>query len=297
MRKILSCALLYAAFLLLPLSANAFTCMANGVAISTSANVNVYVTLQPQLEPNQNLVVNLGDSIKCKNDLPQYYKDPIRVGTSSAYGGALANFNGSMKYYGVSYPFPTTTATAYVDHTWSTYQPWQTVLYLNATGAAGGVVIEAGSLIATLRLEKGGSDVQVITWNIYAANSVIVPTGGCDVSSRDVNITLPDYPGMAEVPLRVHCAKNQNLSYFLSGTTVDTARTIIKNTASASPAEGVGIQLSNASGILPMQNNISLGSVGTSPVSLGLKAQYARTGPQVVAGNVQSVVEVTFVYE
>ncbi|HFR1153832.1 TPA: hypothetical protein ACHURF_003721, partial [Shigella flexneri] len=39
------------------------------------------------------------------------------------------------------------------------------------------------------------------------------------------------------------------------------------------------------------------GSVGTSAVSLGLTANYARTGGQVTAGNVQSIIGVTFVYQ
>jgi len=297
MKKGIAFSLLCTALLLLPLGASAFTCMANGTPLSSSGTVSVYVTLEPELQPNQNLVVNLGDSIKCKNDLPQVYLDPIRVGTSSAYGGALTNFKGSMRYYGVSYPFPTTTATAYVNHTWSDYRPWDVVLYLTATGAAGGVVIPQGSLIASLRLEKGGSDVQVIVWNIYAANSVIVPTGGCDVSARDVNVNLPDYPGTAAVPLTVRCAASHSLSYYLMGNTTDMANTIFTNTASNSPAQGVGVQLRNNAGIVKTQQNISLGTVGTSAVNLGLTAQYARTGPQVVAGNVQSIIEVTFVYE
>ncbi|MDH2279394.1 fimbrial protein, partial [Serratia marcescens] len=60
---------------------------------------------------------------------------------------------------------------------------------------------------------------------------------------------------------------------------------------------GVGVQLSNRNGIVATNRNVSLGVVGTSPVSLGLTASYARTTGQVVAGNVQSIIGVTFVYE
>jgi minor fimbrial subunit len=52
---------------------------------------------------------------------------------------------------------------------------------------------------------------------------VVVPTGGCDVSARDVTVTLPEYPGSTAVPLTVYCAQNQNLGYYLSGTTADSA--------------------------------------------------------------------------
>lgn len=283
--------------MLLPFGASAFTCKAAGVVLSGSGTVNVPVTLTPEIQVSQNLVVNLGNSIQCKNDAPQFYLDPIRVGVASAFGGALANFRGSMSYYGSSYPFPTTTATKYVNHTWGTYQPWNTVLYLTATGAAGGVVIPQGSLIASLRLEKGGSDVQVITWNLYAANSVVVPTGGCDVSSRNVTVNLPDYPATQSVPLTVRCAANQQLAYYLTGTTTDTGATIFANTASSSPAQGIGIQLRNNAGILKTNQNVSMGTVGTSSTSLNLVARYERTGPQVVSGNVQSVIGVTFIYQ
>ncbi|MGH8391568.1 MAG: fimbrial protein, partial [Pseudomonas sp.] len=135
------------------------------------------------------------------------------------------------------------------------------------------------------------------TWNIYANNTVVVPTGGCDVSARDVTVTLPDYPGTAAVPLNVHCAENQNLSYFLTGPTTDSANTIFSNTASISPAAGIGVQLSNPNGVIATNNSISMGSVGVSPVELGMTASYARTSGQVVAGNVQSVIGVTFVYQ
>ncbi|HBQ2948519.1 TPA: type 1 fimbrial protein [Klebsiella pneumoniae] len=44
-------------------------------------------------------------------------------------------------------------------------------------------------------------------------------------------------------------------------------------------------------------STVSLGTVGTSPVNLGLTATYARTTGQVTAGNVQSIIGITFVYQ
>ncbi|SQA97216.1 Uncharacterised protein [Cedecea neteri] len=44
-------------------------------------------------------------------------------------------------------------------------------------------------------------------------------------------------------------------------------------------------------------NTVSLGTVGSTPVDLGLTATYARTTGQVTAGNVQSIIGVTFVYQ
>lgn len=112
-----------------------------------------------------------------------------------------------------------------------------------------------------------------------------------------MTVTLPDYPGTVAVPLTVHCAQNPQLAYYLTGTTADTASTIFTNTSSSNPATGVGVQLSNRNGIVATNKNVSLGTVGKSPQSLGLTASYARTTGQVVAGNVQSIIGVTFVYE
>ncbi|EFC1447917.1 fimbrial protein [Escherichia coli] len=277
-----------------------FSCQSASGSIGGTGTVRVPVNLQPLLGSNQNLVVDLSQSIRCKNDYPQWYKDPIRIGIGSIYQGALKNFNGSLSYFGSTYKFPLTSPTPWVNHTWDTYQGWRAVLYLTPVGAAGGVVIEAGSLFASLTLEKGddtGNISQTIVWNLYANNSVIVPTVGCDVSARDVTVTLPDYPGSIAIPATIHCAQNQNISYYLSGSTVDSANSIFKNTASASPAQGIGIQMTHNGTIVPINNSISLGTVGPSPVSLGLTATYARTNGQVTAGNVQSIVGVTFIYQ
>ncbi|MCR1110976.1 type 1 fimbria D-mannose specific adhesin FimH, partial [Escherichia coli] len=93
-------------------------------------------------------------------------------------------------------------------------------------------------------------------------------------------------PGSVPIPLTVYCAKSQNLGYYLSGTTADAGNSIFTNTASFSPAQGVGVQLTRNGTIIPANNTVSLGAVGTSAVSLGLTANYARTGGQVTAGNV-----------
>lgn len=296
------CSILTAVLLLLPLGAQAFTCQAGGTQLSGSGTVDVMVTLTPQLQPNENLVVNLGESIRCKNDAPAQYRDPIRVGEASAFSGALANFTGSLSYFGQSYTFPIAagSATHWENHTWGTYQPWNVILYLKAIGAAGGVVINQGERFASLKLQKQdestGGVSQTITWNLIAANSVIIPTGGCDVSSRDVLVPLPDYPGTSPVDLTVHCAQTQNLNYFLTGPTADAGNTIFTNVASNSPAQGVGVRLRNASGILTTGQQVAMGNVGTSATPLGLTAEYGLTGPQLTAGNVQAVIGVTFVY-
>ncbi|AWF35664.1 fimbrial protein [Klebsiella oxytoca] len=298
--------------------AGAFTCYdSTGNTVTgkdTTGNVvatsNVYVSLQPSIAVGQNLVVDLSSSIFCKNDFPDSRNDLVSMLKGSAYGGVLANFTGTMKYYGSSYSFPLTSATGTHNFTSGSYTGWNTQLYLtpltSAASAAGGVAIQSGTLFAQLVMYQVGSNksdggsisTATFTWNLYASNSVVVPTGGCDVSARNVTVTLPEYPGNAvAVPLTVNCAENQSLSFYLTGTT-STSTDIFSNTyTGTTAASGVGIQLLRNGSAIPANQNISLGTVGTSAVSLGLTANYARTSGQVTAGGVQSIIGVNFVYD
>lgn len=279
-----------------------FACRtASGTTIPVGGGTaNVYVNLAPTVSVGQNLVVDLSTQIFCHNDYPDTMTDYVTLQTGSAYGGALAKFSGTVRYNQISYPFPTTYETARVIYNSKTPKAWPTVLYLTPVSTAGGVAISAGSLIAVLVLRQTNNkdaDDFKFRWNIYANNNVVVPTGGCDVSSRNVSVTLPEYPGSMAIPLTVRCAQQQKLGYYLSGTTADTARTIFTNTASALPAQGVGIQLTRNGTSIPTHSSVSLGNVGPSAVSLGLTANYARTSGQITAGKVQSVIGVTFEYE
>ncbi len=308
LRRVMRSSLFFALLAGYSASSFAFTCYdSTGNTLNSAsgtATANVYVNLQPSVAVGQNLVVDLFSSIKCKNDNPTIRNDLVSMLRGSAYGGVLSNFSGSLKYYGSSYPFPLNSATASQNFTSGAYAGWNTQLYLTPISAAGGVVINSGTLFASLVMYQVGSDIigggnvhtATFTWNLYANNSVIVPTGGCDVSSRDVSVTLPEYPGTVAIPLTVRCAQNQNLAYYLTGPTTDTANTIFTNTASAPVAQGVGIQITNRNGAIATNKNVALGTVGSSAISLGLTANYARTTGQVVAGNVKSVVGVTFLY-
>lgn len=290
---------------MLPDSQRGFAPVIHGIARGTAipiggGSANVYVNLAPAVNVGQNLVVDLSTQIFCHNDYPETITDYVTLQRGSAYGGVLSSFSGTVKYNGSSYPFPTTSETPRVVYNSRTDKPWPVALYLTPMSSAGGVAIKAGSLIAVLILRQTNnynSDDFQFVWNIYANNDVVVPTGGCDVSARDVTVTLPDYPGSVPIPLTVYCAKSQNLGYYLSGTTADAGNSIFTNIASFSPAQGVGVQLTRNGTIIPANNTVSLGAVGTSAVSLGLTANYARTGGQVTAGNVQSIIGVTFVYQ
>ncbi|MFV5930569.1 fimbrial protein [Klebsiella aerogenes] len=300
MKKVIA---LFTTLLLMGWSINAwsFACKtATGATIASGATSYLYLNLTPTVNLGKNLVIDLSTQISCHNDNPQTTTDYVTLQSGSVYGGVLSSFSGTVKYNGSSYPFPTTTETSRVIYDSTTDKPWPTMLYLTPVSTAGGVAITAGSLIAVLIMQQTNNHNSSPTknvLNIYANNNVVVPTGGCDVSARNVAVTLPDYPGSMAVPVTVHCAQNQNLSYYLSGTTADRAKSIFTNTASTSPAQGIGVQMTRNGTAVPANSNVSLGTVGTSPVNLGLTATYARTSGQVTAGNVQSIIGVTFVYQ
>ncbi|HCZ9099693.1 TPA: fimbrial protein [Klebsiella michiganensis] len=283
------------------LDAAAFSCQVPDTGQTMdSGSANVYVNLTPSIGVGQNLVVDLSSSIICRNDdFSHHLIDYINLTNGTAFGGALAAFTGSIYWNTNSYPLPLNSSSSIYIVTDNNYRGLPLRMYLTATGAAGGVVINAGELIARLNMHKVASDgnPKDFTWNIYANNNVVVPTGGCDVSTRHVSVTLPDYPGTMAVPVTIHCAQNQNIAYYLTGTTADRSNSIFRNTASVSPAQGIGVQITRNGTVVPANRNVSLGKVGTSPVNLGLTATYARTSDPITAGNVQSIIGVTFVYE
>ncbi|EMF07318.1 fimbrial protein [Serratia marcescens] len=296
------------------LSAKAFTCkdssgnVLRGWNNGDSNYSKVYVNLTPAISKGGPLIADLSQSISCKNDRPASRNDFIEIIYGTTYSGALSNFYGQVDYYGSRYDIPINGSTQSVNITSGNYTPWNVKLYLTPVSTAGAKRITQGEKIATLKMyQRGedivpGTDVGVVktqfTWDIYAYNEVIIPTGTCEVVSRQLNIPvmLPDYPGTKAVELAIHCAEDQELVYTLSGSTVDKEHTIFTNTSSLSPASGIGVQLSNRDGAIPTNKRIPLGTVGTSPVSLGLTASYAQTDGQVVAGNVQTVIEVRFDY-
>lgn len=283
------------------LDAAAFSCQVPDTGQTMdSGSANVYVNLMPSIGVGQNLVVDLSSSIICRNDdFSNQLIDYINLTNGTAFGGALAAFTGSIYWNTNSYPLPLNSSSSIYIVTDNNYRGLPLRMYLTATGAAGGVVINAGELIARLNMHKVASDgnPKDFTWNIYANNNVVVPTGGCDVSTRHVSVTLPDYPGTMAVPVTIYCAQNQNIAYYLTGTTADRSNSIFRNTASVSPAQGIGVQITRNGTVVPANRNVSLGKVSTSPVNLGLTATYARTSDPITAGNVQSIIGVTFVYE
>lgn len=281
----------------------AFSCNVDGGSSIGAGTTSVYVNLDPVIQPGQNLVVDLSQHISCWNDYGGWYDtDHINLVQGSAFAGSLQSYKGSLYWNNVTYPFPLTTNTNVLDIGDKTPMPLPLKLYITPVGAAGGVVIKAGEVIARIHMYKiatlGSGNPRNFTWNIISNNNVVMPTGGCTVDSRNVTVDLPDFPGSAEIPLGVYCSSEQKLSFYLSGATTDSSRQVFANTApDATKASGVGVTLMRNGKILATGENVSLGTVNKSKVPLGLSATYGQTGNKVSAGTVQSVIGVTFIYE
>lgn len=304
MGKTISIKVLFGIYLLLMAGkVFAFSCNVDGGSSIGAGTTSVYVNLDPVIQPGQNLVVDLSQHISCWNDYGGWYDtDHINLVQGSAFAGSLQSYKGSLYWNNVTYPFPLTTNTNVLDIGDKTPMPLPLKLYITPVGAAGGVVIKAGEVIARIHMYKiatlGSGNPRNFTWNIISNNNVVMPTGGCTVDSRNVTVDLPDFPGSAEIPLGVYCSSEQKLSFYLSGATTDSSRQVFANTApDATKASGVGVSLMRNGKILATGENVSLGTVNKSKVPLGLSATYGQTGNKVAAGTVQSVIGVTFIYE
>ncbi|EPM8110133.1 acid resistance putative oxidoreductase YdeP [Escherichia coli] len=255
MGKTISIKVLFGIYLLLMAGkVFAFSCNVDGGSSIGAGTTSVYVNLDPVIQPGQNLVVDLSQHISCWNDYGGWYDtDHINLVQGSAFAGSLQSYKGSLYWNNVTYPFPLTTNTNVLDIGDKTPMPLPLKLYITPVGAAGGVVIKAGEVIARIHMYKiatlGSGNPRNFTWNIISNNNVVMPTGGCTVDSRNVTVDLPDFPGSAEIPLGVYCSSEQKLSFYLSGATTDSSRQVFANTApDATKASGVGVTLMRPEG-------------------------------------------------
>ncbi len=171
----------------------AFSCNVDGGSSIGAGTTSVYVNLDPVILPGQNLVVDLSQHISCWNDYGGWYDtDHINLVQGSAFAGSLQSYKGSLYWNNVTYPFPLTTNTNVLDIGDKTPMPLPLKLYITPVGAAGGVVIKSGEVIARIHMYKiatlGSGNPRNFTWNIISNNSVVMPTGGCTVDSRNVTV-------------------------------------------------------------------------------------------------------------
>lgn len=156
MGKTISIKVLFGIYLLLMAGkVFAFSCNVDGGSSIGAGTTSVYVNLDPVIQPGQNLVVDLSQHISCWNDYGGWYDtDHINLVQGSAFAGSLQSYKGSLYWNNVTYPFPLTTNTNVLDIGDKTPMPLPLKLYITPVGAAGGVVIKAGEVIARIHMYK-----------------------------------------------------------------------------------------------------------------------------------------------
>ncbi|MCA8686786.1 S-fimbrial adhesin minor pilin SfaH [Escherichia coli] len=276
-----------------------------------SGDTSFRVNVSPVVQYDKSIsVLDLSQLVSCQNEdsTGQNY-DYLKILKGSGFSPALdtktygrLDFTSRPTGYARQLPLQFDLQVTEAFYQYGVWKPFPAKLYLYPEPGVFGKVINNGDLLATLYVNKFSTMGQEagernFTWRFYATNDVYIQTGTCRVSSNNVKVDLPSYPGgPVTVPLTVRCDQTQSVSYTLSGPATGSGGTVFANTAT-SGAGGVGVQLSDKAGPVPAGQPRSLGQVGSSPVSLGLKASYALTGQaSLTPGAVQSVINVTFSY-
>ncbi|HFL8411404.1 TPA: S-fimbrial adhesin minor pilin SfaH, partial [Escherichia coli] len=260
--------------------------------VFNSGDTSFRVNVSPVVQYDKSISVwDLSQLVSCQNEdsTGQNY-DYLKILKGSGFSPALdtktygrLDFTSRPTGYARQLPLQFDLQVTEAFYQYGVWKPFPAKLYLYPEPGVLGKVINNGDLLATLYVNKFSTKGQEagernFTWRFYATNDVYIQTGTCRGSSNNVKVDLPSYPGgPVTVPLTVRCDQTQSVSYTLSGPVTGSGNTVFANTA-ASGSGGVGIQLSDNVGPVPAGQPRSLGQVGSSPVSLGLKASYALTG-------------------
>lgn len=290
---------------------HAFTCKTSaGSTVSWGGgSANVQVPLTPTVQQGSYLIVDLANYITCKNDsLNALWTDYIRLIKGTTFNGALSGFSGTIGFSGNNYPLPFNGSSSNIIKL-----PAQNTVSIpiklsltpvSSASPVNGVLIKAGTLIASIVMNQqnnGNFDSANFTWNIYAQNDVVIPQAACTVDgTNNITVTLPNYPGSAQIPLTIRCTSNQTLGFYIYGSTQSDGSTFINTLESnndPSSAHGVGVQVIRNGVAVQTNRNQTLGVITTAGKDLGLSARYNQLGStQITAGNVRSIVNLNFVY-
>ncbi|HGN1706469.1 TPA: fimbrial protein [Providencia rettgeri] len=128
---------------------------------------------------------------------------------------------------------------------------------------------------------------------------VLEPT--CDFSVPSASLTLdsyrPDVTVSKDIPISIKCNTNNKVNITFMGETIDSNRTIFKNTVTNNPAKGIGFKIIDTDN-RTMRANVPVTYNIEADTNMRLfKAEYApEPSSTVKAGNVQSVVNMQMQY-
>ncbi|HGU8300216.1 TPA: S-fimbrial adhesin minor pilin SfaH, partial [Escherichia coli] len=245
--------------------------------VFNSGDTSFRVNVSPVVQYDKSIsVLDLSQLVSCQNEdsTGQNY-DYLKILKGSGFSPALdtktygrLDFTSRPTGYARQLPLQFDLQVTEAFYQYGVWKPFPAKLYLYPEPGVLGKVINNGDLLATLYVNKFSTKGQEagernFTWRFYATNDVYIQTGTCRVSSNNVKVDLPSYPGgPVTVPLTVRCDQTQSVSYTLSGPVTGSGNTVFANTA-ASGSGGVGIQLSDNVGPVPAGQPRSLGQVGS----------------------------------
>ncbi|EEZ0542028.1 S-fimbrial adhesin minor pilin SfaH, partial [Escherichia coli] len=244
--------------------------------VFNSGDTSFRVNVSPVVQYDKSIsVLDLSQLVSCQNEdsTGQNY-DYLKILKGSGFSPSLdtktygrLDFTSRPTGYARQLPLQFDLQVTEAFYQYGVWKPFPAKLYLYPEPGVFGKVINNGDLLATLYVNKFSTKGQEagernFTWRFYATNDVYIQTGTCRVSSNNVKVDLPSYPGgPVTVPLTVRCDQTQSVSYTLSGSVTGSGNTVFANTAT-SGAGGVGVQLSDNAGPVPAGQPRSLGQVG-----------------------------------
>ncbi|EPK3191661.1 S-fimbrial adhesin minor pilin SfaH, partial [Escherichia coli] len=233
--------------------------------VFNSGDTSFRVNVSPVVQYDKSIsVLDLSQLVSCQNEdsTGQNY-DYLKILKGSGFSPALdtktygrLDFTSRPTGYARQLPLQFDLQVTEAFYQYGVWKPFPAKLYLYPEPGVFGKVINNGDLLATLYVNKFSTKGQEagernFTWRFYATNDVYIQTGTCRVSSNNVKVDLPSYPGgPVTVPLTVRCDQTQSVSYTLSGSVTGSGNTVFANTAT-SGAGGVGVQLSDNAGPVP----------------------------------------------
>ncbi|HBI7903035.1 TPA: S-fimbrial adhesin minor pilin SfaH, partial [Escherichia coli] len=233
--------------------------------VFNSGDTSFRVNVSPVVQYDKSIsVLDLSQLVSCQNEdsTGQNY-DYLKILKGSGFSPSLdtktygrLDFTSRPTGYARQLPLQFDLQVTEAFYQYGVWKPFPAKLYLYPEPGVFGKVINNGDLLATLYVNKFSTKGQEagernFTWRFYATNDVYIQTGTCRVSSNNVKVDLPSYPGgPVTVPLTVRCDQTQSVSYTLSGSVTGSGNTVFANTAT-SGAGGVGVQLSDNAGPVP----------------------------------------------
>ncbi|MFM4809526.1 hypothetical protein [Aeromonas hydrophila] len=310
----IGCALLLITF---SFGVSAFNCTLNGGPVFSEGNRDLYITPNAEVGDDVNIVFDSRRQLMCQFESKWAPgKDMLYLEPSTILGPQLSsiynvrvistgeNFSTKETYHSL----PLNSRTFFQSYDASSFGnrwPMTLKIVLSPVGdAAQAIPIKAGDKLATFAIHKryesyfDSANPKDFFFHIFSDRDFAIPLGGCDVNSRNFNVTMKDYPlnqSPQDVNLSVKCGRKRSISFTINGKMQTDY--IFSNVAPSNPATGVGIMLSIRGRAIPSNTKISLGSVSDQYKSLDIQASYAPTGERVSVGNVQAVIGVNFTYD